>query len=68
MGDSSDPPEAVVARLRVICLALPDAYEQKAWAGTRWMVRKRTSAHVLWVDHDSWPLLRRAVEHTVPTW
>ena len=37
MGDYSDPPEAVVERLRAICLALPDAYEQKASAGTRWM-------------------------------
>ena len=40
MGDYSDPPEALVDRLRPICLALPDAHEEKAWVGTRWMVRK----------------------------
>src|SRR5687767_1364675 len=45
MGDYADPPDALVARLRPICLALPDAYEEKAWAGTRWMVRKKTFAH-----------------------
>lgn len=34
MGDYGDPPEELVERLRPICLALPDAYEEKAWAGT----------------------------------
>ena len=32
---------------REVCLALPDAYEEQAWAGTRWMVRRKTFAHVL---------------------
>ena len=41
MGDYSDPPDTLVAQVRAICLALPDAYEEKAWAGTRWMVRKK---------------------------
>lgn len=36
-------PAAVLARLRAACLALPDAYEEQAWVGTRWMVRKKTS-------------------------
>lgn len=31
-------------------LALPDAYEEPAWVGTRWRVRKRTVVHVLGVD------------------
>jgi hypothetical protein len=55
MGDYSDPPDWLVERLRPICLALPDAYEEKAWAGTRWMVRRKTFAHVLALDHDSGP-------------
>jgi hypothetical protein len=40
-------PHDVLAELRSICLSLPDAYEEQAWAGTRWLVRKRTFAHVL---------------------
>ena len=42
-------PNEVEIRLREICLDLPDAYEERAWVGTRWMVRKRTFAHVLGV-------------------
>ena len=43
-------PEEVEVRLREMCLRLPDAYEERAWVGTRWMVRKRTFAHVLGVE------------------
>jgi hypothetical protein len=48
--DYADPRDDLVARVRPIGLALPDAYEEKAWVGTRWMVRKKTFAHVLAVD------------------
>ncbi len=64
MGDYADPPETLVAKLRPICLALPEAYEEKAWAGTRWMVRKKTFAHVLAVDRESPPVLAKAHELT----
>ena len=47
-----DVPDDVEARLRAICSALPDAFEQQAWKGTRWMVRKKTFAHVLTVVDD----------------
>ena len=40
----------VVERLRAICLALPETYEETAWAGLRWCVRKRTFAHALVID------------------
>jgi hypothetical protein len=36
-----------VAWARSLCLALPDAYEEAAWVGTRWKVRNNTFAHVL---------------------
>ena len=49
---TDDVPEDVEIRLREVCLELPDAYEESAWAGTRWMVRKRTFAHVLGVELD----------------
>lgn len=45
-----DVPPAIERRLRTICLALPDAYEEAAWKGVRWMVRKRTFASVLAID------------------
>ena len=64
MGDYSDPPEALVDRLRPICLALPDAHEEKAWGGTRWMVRKKTFAHVLAADRESPPVLAKGYELT----
>jgi hypothetical protein len=40
-------------------MALPDAYEERAWVGTRWCVRKRTFAHVLLVDADDPPAYAR---------
>jgi hypothetical protein len=63
---SDEPSEELVARVRAICLELPDAYEEPAWTGTRWMVRKKTFAHVLAVDHDSPPVLARAAEEVGP--
>ncbi|WP_354701433.1 hypothetical protein DSM112329_01746 [Paraconexibacter sp. AEG42_29] len=53
-------PPAVVARLRAICLALPEAHEQPAWVGTRWRIRTRTFAHVLPVDEGRPPVFARA--------
>lgn len=32
---------------RAVCLALPEAYEEDAWVGTRWKVRNNTFAHIL---------------------
>jgi YjbR len=52
--DYADVPAEIVARLRSVCLGLPEAYEERAWVGTRWRVRKRTFAHVLMVDMG-WP-------------
>jgi hypothetical protein len=48
-------PHHVEASVREICLALPDAYEERAWVGTRWMVRKKTFAHVLGIEFDGEP-------------
>lgn len=45
--DGAEVPPKILAKLRALCLALPGAYEEPAWVGTRWMVRKRTFAHVL---------------------
>jgi predicted DNA-binding protein (MmcQ/YjbR family) len=48
----ADVAPAVVAELRAICMGLPDAYEEEAWTGVRWMVRKKTFAHVLTVEAE----------------
>lgn len=50
-----DVPDTVVAQLRGVCLALPDAHEEKAWAGWRWMVRRKTFAHVLGIEFADEP-------------
>ena len=54
---SDDVPDDIEVRMRERCLALPDAYEKKAWVGTRWMVRQRTFAHVLGVEVGTGPLV-----------
>lgn len=50
-----DVPDDVERRLREICMALPDDFEQAAWKGTRWMVRAKTFANVLAIDSDDAP-------------
>lgn len=47
------PPETL-SRLRLVCLDLPEAIEEKAWAGIRWCVKKKNFAHVLPIS-DGWP-------------
>lgn len=54
MTRSAEVPVEIVVRLRSVCLGLPEAYEEQAWVGTRWRIRKRTFAHVLMVD-AGWP-------------
>ena len=50
MTDLREPPASLVAAVRPLCLALPEVYEEPAWVGTRWRIRKRTFAHVLAVS------------------
>lgn len=49
MAESAEVPPDILARLRAVCLGLPDAYEEAAWVGIRWRVRTRTFAHVLMI-------------------
>lgn len=53
-------PATTLARLRKICLALPGAYEEQAWVGTRWMVRARNFAHVLTIANGRPPAYAKA--------
>lgn len=55
MPEYADPPPEAVAELRAVCLGLPETYEETAWVGTRWMVRRRNFAHVLSIDSGDGP-------------
>jgi hypothetical protein len=59
-----DVPAPLLARVRSICLGLPETYEQQAWIGVRWRVRQRTFAHVLTVDDRSTTVLKGAFDLT----
>jgi YjbR len=50
----AEVPAKIVAKVRSICRRLPESYEEKAWVGTRWMVRKRNFAHLVRID-GGWP-------------
>jgi hypothetical protein len=52
---TSDVPHKIENQIRKICGELPEAYEEQAWAGTRWRVRNRSFAHVLGVETPSEP-------------
>ncbi|GAA3222818.1 hypothetical protein GCM10017691_09280 [Pseudonocardia petroleophila] len=46
--------------VRAICARLPEAYEERAWHGVRWRIRKRTFAHLLPIDAGRPPAYARA--------
>jgi hypothetical protein len=52
--------EEFLGPVRAICLGLPEAYEEQAWRGVRWRIRKRTFAHLLPIDDGRPPAFARA--------
>ncbi|HYJ67926.1 MAG TPA: MmcQ/YjbR family DNA-binding protein [Nocardioidaceae bacterium] len=52
MPQQPDVPLEIVERLRAACRVLPEAYEEEAWVGVRWRIRKRTIAHLRPVRRD----------------
>ncbi len=54
MSNHTEVPPTIVAKIRSTCIALPEAYEEPAWVGTRWRIRKQTFAHVVAID-AGWP-------------
>jgi YjbR len=62
----ADVPAEVIAELRSVCLALPEAYEEPAWVGKRWRIRTQTFAHVLTIDAGWPPAYARAAETDGP--
>jgi hypothetical protein len=49
--DYADVAPGVLKRLRERCLALPEAQEEQAWTGKRFVVRRKNFAHVFAI-HD----------------
>lgn len=60
MARTTPPPAAFLDRLRRVCLDLPEAVEEQAWVGTRWVVRKKTFAHVLTIARGQPPAYAKA--------
>ena len=58
----------LLAGLRPIALGLPEAYEERAWVGTRWRVRGRTFAHVLEIVAGRPQSHARAAGTSGPRW
>ncbi|MET8468669.1 MmcQ/YjbR family DNA-binding protein [Streptomyces sp. NPDC006422] len=56
MSSPGDVPPEILDRLRHICRALPESYEEPAWIGMRWRIRTRTFAHVYSPDTDRYPI------------
>jgi hypothetical protein len=50
----ADVPPRLLAKLRALCLRLPESREEVAWAGTRWTIRKRNFAHAIQIA-EGWP-------------
>jgi hypothetical protein len=53
LAEPADIPPEIVTALRTVCGGLPETYEEAAWTGRRWCVRRRTFAHVLSVEQGS---------------
>ena len=62
-----EPSGDVVARVASIALSLPEAYEEDAWTGVRWLVRSKTFAHVLVAQEGYTSAYRDITGATEPT-
>jgi hypothetical protein len=62
-----EPSGDVIARVASTALALPAAYEEDAWTGVRWRVRKKTFAHVLVAQEGYTSAYRDVTGVTEPT-
>ncbi|SBT39143.1 MmcQ/YjbR family DNA-binding protein [Micromonospora auratinigra] len=68
MSGPADVPPEILDRLRPICRRLPESYEEPAWIGVRWRIRRRTFAHVYSPDPARHPVhARRTVDGGPPT-
>jgi hypothetical protein len=56
----------VLDRLRPLCMALPEVYEEPAWIGRRWRIRTKTIAHVAVIDEGKPQAFARAARQDGP--
>lgn len=49
-----DVPDWALEKLRLVALDLPEAKEERAWAGVRWVVSKQNFAHLVFIERG-WP-------------
>ena len=49
-------PDGILRRLRLACAHLPEAYEEAAYEGVRWRIRKNTLVHVISRVVESGPI------------
>ncbi|EMY77975.1 PF04237 family protein [Leptospira weilii serovar Ranarum str. ICFT] len=54
MNHPNDIPEEILSKLRLLCFDFPEVYEERAWVGTRWCVKKKNFAHILML-REGWP-------------
>lgn len=59
-------PDAVLTKLRKICLSLDGVTEENAWVGVRFVVKKRNFAHVLTVFEGHPPAYAKAARAEGP--
>ena len=67
MSGPPDVPELIVRQVHQVCVALPEAYEEDAWLGVRWRIRKRTFAHVLMVANGGPPVYATTIQKATGT-
>jgi hypothetical protein len=53
-AERQEVPGDILGKLRSVCLKFPEAYEESAWVGIRWMIGQKNFAHVLAID-SGWP-------------
>ncbi len=66
MTTSPQVPTPILLYLRKICSALPYAYEEPAWVGTRWCIRKKNFAHVMVIKDGHPPNYAKAANSIGP--
>lgn len=54
MAEHAEVPASLVALVGAVCVALPEAFEEPAWVGTRWKIRTKAFAHVVHIE-SGWP-------------
>jgi YjbR len=66
MTGPADVDPGLLARLRPICLGLPETTERVAWIGIAWRIRQRTFAHAYTVEAEGHPVYGHLAQWSGP--